>query len=1016
LQIGHLEACAGLAAIVKSVLILESGLIPPTIHYKKGNSKIKFNEWRLKVPTTLMRWPTDGVRRISTNSFGYGGTNAHAVIDDAYHYLKSRGLQGNHHTHVIPQIGKYFSETPPKLTNRLSNGVSKESLNQDRSRNRLFVISAQEKDGLKRVRESLTEFINEKSAEIEHHGGNEHTYLKDLGHTLGQRRSHHQWRSFAIAKSLRELSQSFKDEEQSAPVYRATKQPRIGFVFTGQGAQWAKMGIELMEFPIFLRAIEAADEYLRSQCGCSWSAKAELEKGRSTSNLHLAEYSQTLCTVLQVALVDLLKSWKISPVAVAGHSSGEIAAAYCLGALSREVAWKVAYWRGKLSSGMKATAPELDGSMLAVGASAEQAQIYISRITKGEIVVACINSPSSVTISGDRTGIDELLDILKAEGIFARKLLVDTAYHSNHMQMVAQEYFEAIADIETNPALKSCRMYSSVTGHLIEPSQLGAANWVRNLTSPVQFASAIHDMVRPTVDGKRLEENSIDLLVEIGPHSALQGPATQTLKAYGVTNIPYTSAIVRNQDASTSALELAGSLFSQGFHVKIAAVNADVDTKKNSLPRPLVDLPLYPWNHSQKYWTESRVVKEFRSRKWPRLSLLGAPSSSLAKDEYIWRKFIKLSEEPWISDHQIQGSIIYPGAGYLAMAIEAAYQIADSSQRIASFRLRDVSFTAAVVLSDEVDVESIVQLRPHISGTREISSTWTEFVVTTSSGGEPLQRNCSGLLLIEYELPEGSMATSEGDLESATAREQYYLAAQACKNNISPKQFYKDLTSMGLMYGPTFAKVTEIHSTAGQCVGAVEIPATSMVLVDELQARPHVIHPGTLDAIFHLAFAAANGGKEPLSQPMVPKMINEVVVSSNIAFQPGSRLSGFSNAKKHGFRDLEADIHMFEEGTTGPVVQISGFTCTEVGGNSNSTEDNNARKICSRLTWKPAFKLLSNEEKRRLIEQDNTYEMDDNVQSMIRKGHQETLKAEGTKAILGKLSEVFSIATQERLP
>ncbi len=469
-----------------------------------------------------------------------------------------------------------------------------------------------------------------------------------------------------------------------------------------------------MSYKVFRESVEAADGYLREECECSWSAVEELAKGKATSKLHLAEYSQSLCTVLQVALVELLRSWNISPAAVVGHSSGEIAAAYAIGALSREDAWKAAFYRGLLSSEMKINAPNLNGSMMAAGMSPEQAEEWFSKVTEGQLVVACINSPTSITISGDTAGIDQLLGLLKEAGIFARKLLVDTAYHSPHMQTVAQDYYELLSDITPLAAAGSTTMHSSVTGTLIEADQLGAMNWVRNLTSPVKFSSAVYDMLRPMRGAKRLEENAVDILVEVGPHSALQGPATQTLKAHNIINIPYLSVLTRNQSAVETAINLAGGLFAHGYEVNIQEAN--VDSGRSSV-KTLVDLPIYPWKHSQRFWHDSRVEREYLSRERPKHSLLGAPSPSIGERERIWRGFIRLSEEPWIADHKIHGTILYPAAGYLAMAVEAAWQIADPARKIAAYRLRDIQLTSASIMTEDADTECIVQLRPHFAGT-----------------------------------------------------------------------------------------------------------------------------------------------------------------------------------------------------------------------------------------------------------------------------------------------------------
>jgi acyl transferase domain-containing protein len=897
-------------------------LIPPSINFKKGNPKIKFEEWKLQVVTQLTSWPSNGVRRISTNSFGYGGTNAHAILDDATSYLKGRGIS------AIPHVASH-----------------------DRSGPRLFVLSAQDREGLKRVKEPLAQYVDLKSASVNIKESEK--FLSQLAFTLSDRRSRLQWKSYAVASSLDQLAETLRDDENPALVAQSSRQPRLGFVFTGQGAQWAGMGMELMAYPVFRDCVIAADRYLQEVIGCPWSAVEELKKDKKNSRLALAEFSQPLCTVLQVALVDLLKTWGIHPTAVAGHSSGEIAAAYTIGALSREDAWRVAYYRGILSTEMKKSSPNLKGSMMAAGLSQEKAEEWIEKVTEGELVVACINSPSSVTISGDTSGIDQLLGMLQEAGVFARKLLVDTAYHSPHMQTVAREYYELLADLVTLEPTGDIIMHSSVVGSIIEPEELGAVNWVRNLISPVRFSTAIHDMVRPVRDEIRAEENAVDLLVEIGPHSALQGPATQTLKAVGINNIPYQSAVARNQDAVQTALSLAGALWAQGYKVDIQNVNGDGTVQHTA---PLVDLPSYPWKHSQRYYHDNRVEQEFLHRARPKLNLIGAPAPSMGEREYLWRGFIRLSEEPWIMDHQIQGAVLYPAAGYLAMAIEAAAQTADVSKQIAAFRLRDIQLTAAAVLSKEADVECIIQLRPHNASTRDSSSTWTEFTVTSSPDGKALVKNCSGLLLVEYEPAQGSEASQERTLELEAQVSQYSEAKAACSVSADCTEFYNDLNSAGLQYGPTFTNVREIRHSNGQCYGVVEIPDIPAT-IPEGADRPHVIHPGTLDAIFHLAFAATMG--EDALTAMVPKSIDEVIISAHVPWVPGVKLPGYATSAKHGFRELNSDIVMLDDNEHLPAVNIRGFLCSKVAGDSAGDAQAAAKSITSKLVWKPAVDLLT---------------------------------------------------------
>jgi len=1023
LQIGHLEACAGLAAIIKAVCILESGIIPPSINFEKGNPKIKFDEWNLKVQTELTAWPTQSLRRISTNSFGYGGTNSHAILDDALHYLENRGIQGNHYTKTSNRLNGVYTNGEHTNGTRVIAKPSFDSVLR-RHGSRLFVISAQDKAGLKRVKSTLSEFLKKKDGEIKHRSREEEKFLADLAHSLCIRRSLLHWKTYAIASSLKDLCQTLIDDQSTALVSRSSRSPKIGFIFTGQGAQWARMGAELIEYKVFRESVQAADRYLREHLNCTWSIVEELQKSKETSRLHLAVCSQTLCTVLQVALVELLRTWNISPVAVAGHSAGEMAAAYCLGAIRREDAWKVAYWRGVLSSGLKNIAPEISGAMMAVGLSPKAAKLWISKTTKGEVMVACVNAPTSVTLSGDKSGIDELADLLKEAGIFARKLQVDTAYHSPHMQILASDCLKAIADIKTLTASGTCSLHSSVTGFKIEPSELGPAYWVRNMTSPVQFASAVHDLLRPMKNGCRSIENAVDVLIEIGPHCALQGPTTQTLKANGITNIPYMSALVRNQDAINSTLNLVGALTAQGFSVDISNANNDGENPSYT-PKPLVDLPIYPWNHSQKYWIESRIGKEYRLREHPRLSLLGAPVSSMTAGESTWRGFLRLSEEPWVADHRIHESILYPAAGFLAMAMEGAVQITDKARKIASFRLRDIQFIAAAVVTEQSDLEFTLQLRPHITGTRGNTSTWLEFIVSSSGDGANLQKNCSGLLIIDYE-PESSFPIiQEKDMEDAQSKAKYNDAAMQCDIIVNSDKFYADLKAIGLNYGPTFANLAMIRRRDGQACGVVEIPNIPTTVTDKHHGRPHIIHPGTLDAIFHLAFAALGGQKQPKSA-MVPKSIDEVIVSTNISYESGSRLTGYSNSEKRGYTELRADIMMLDEHKNAPVIRISGFCCNEIGG--GNTGQIEAKKICSKLTWRPAMELISLNEQRSIIENLGKIKMTNAVELVIEqenisaskyftdasslgdKASLQTifLETQSVNAILSKLTEVCS--------
>lgn len=321
---------------------------------------------------------------------------------------------------------------------------------------------------------------------------------------------------------------------------------------------------------------------------------------------------------------------------MAGHSSGEIAAAYCLGALPREDTWKLASFRGIVSNDLK----DADGSMMAVGATPEKARELIDQFAPEEVVVACINSPSSVTLSGDTAGIDKLLTVMNEEGVFARKLKVDTAYHSYHMQAVVSEYIKSIEDVQNRPGTVGRTMQSSAMRRVVVASELGPAYWTHNLTSPVLFSTAVQNLVQSSI-GK---ERAIDLFVEIGPHAALRGPTLQSLKAIGITEVPYLSALTRFENGVKTCLNLAGDLFARSYPVDLAAVNRPVLSAHK--PKTLIQLPRYSWNHRQRYWAETRWAREMRLRSHPPASLLPAPSPSLVAGEHAWRGYMRLRNNP----------------------------------------------------------------------------------------------------------------------------------------------------------------------------------------------------------------------------------------------------------------------------------------------------------------------------------------------------------------------------------
>lgn len=304
-SIGHTEASAGLASIIRSVLILETGLIPPNIYLTELNPNLRLDEWNLTIPTKLTPWPSDcEFRRISVCSTGYGGTNAHAILDESHHYLRKRGL-----------LDGEPIERPP-LWSAADHTCDSSSANPSPPKRFLVTVSSDNEKGLQEQLASLAQWCSN----IEHSDRGD--ALADLAYTLDQRRSHFTWRTSIVASSVSELKVAAETASKSSVSHgkRVLDNSGLCFVFTGQGAQWPRMGQALyLESPTFRASIDAADTYFQDVLKCSWSVLEELFRNDSNSRIDRHVYSQPLTTILQMGLVDILQEWDIVPEWIIGR-------------------------------------------------------------------------------------------------------------------------------------------------------------------------------------------------------------------------------------------------------------------------------------------------------------------------------------------------------------------------------------------------------------------------------------------------------------------------------------------------------------------------------------------------------------------------------------------------------------------------------------------------------------------------------------------------------------------------
>ncbi|KAL2167896.1 hypothetical protein VTG60DRAFT_683 [Thermothelomyces hinnuleus] len=813
-NIGHTEAVSGLASIIKTVFVLKHRQIPPNLNYEKPNPKIKLDEWHLQVPTRLTSWPQGKPLRASINNFGYGGTNAHVIL-----------------------------ESPPPIHMHV-NGLNVYQANglQESDRYRVYVLSAKDSTACQQMAKNLAAYLR---------------------------------------------------------------------------AQWYAMGRELITaYPVFGAAVHRAGQILKD-FGASWSLYHELMRDEASSLVNEINMAMPMCVALQLCLVDLLKSWGITPTAVTSHSSGEFAAAYSVGALSFKEALGLIYFRGELALQLQKQSTTR-GGMLAAGIGPEEARAYIENAANAAVVIACINSPESVTLAGDVTALDEIASRLKEKGLFARRLKVPLAFHSPAMVSMGKEYRSILRTILAKPREwnSDILLTSAVTGGVVTPDDLTEDHWVDNITNPVRFVEAFESMCFGSLRQNETSAANVDVVVEIGPHSTLAGPIRQILNG---RKMGYVSVLKRSVDALETAQECACELLARGYPVNLQAVNLPFGPE---VQRFTPDLPLYPWNHQSQYWVESRVSREMRHKKFPPHELLGSPVAGGTGPGVTWRKFLKMSQLPWLADHQVESKVVLPGAAYVTMAIEAARLLSEPASVVRAYRLRTVNIMNALNVPESPrEVEVHTRLRQCNESELDHRG-WYEFEISSMDEGGTWVKNCTGF--VAPDVDSASKSALFRDPEPPRADTFFAVGAKVRKLNVP--SLYAMMRGMNIYHGPSFQNILDGLTTGDKSITHLSIPGVACETVD------YIIHPTTLDTIVQTAFSGFT--KEKARDAMfLPRTIGSLVVPSDLKRQAGSKLRAFVEVRKSDRRGFASDIAV--SGADGSeasssLLQMKDFFCQAV--------------------------------------------------------------------------------------
>jgi acyl transferase domain-containing protein/NAD(P)-dependent dehydrogenase (short-subunit alcohol dehydrogenase family)/acyl carrier protein len=846
-NIGHLEAAAGIAGVIKAVLCLEHKQIPPHPLLEGPNPVIPFADLSLRLPHELLPWPESTQPALAAvNSFGFGGTNAHVVLQEA----------------------------PPTNIDApvfdLGDGIRQPHL---------LTLSA-------RCQSALTALARSYCDQGLGDNGHESPTIRDLCYSASVRSSHHSHRLAVVVQSSDELQEKLRAfaEGSSVPGARAgiaaleRRRPRLAFVFSGMGPQWWGMGRELLrDEPVFRATIERIDQIFRVLAG--WSLLDEFAVSEHDSRVAFTEVAQPLSFAVQVALVALWRSWGIAPDGVVGHSVGEVAAAHVAGMLDLEDAVKLSFHRSRVQARARGK-----GAMLAVGLAAAEAQRRLNGLAD-RAVIAAVNSRTSCTVAGDLTALGDLAEILTGQNVFNRLLKVDIAYHSPQMDPLEPELKKALEGLE--PHLPEVPLYSTVTGRQVESAHWDVEYWWRNVRQPVEFAAAISEMIA----------QGYDIFLEIGAHPVLASSISESLREAGKAGVVLGS-LSRQQPERSALLDSLGGLHVAGYPIDWRQLYPGGGR--------LVRLPRYPWQR-ERHWCESLESREDRLGGGVH-PLLDRP---LRAPLPTWQVELTSALFPYLVDHRIEDTPVFPGSGYVEACIAMA--LAVEGRPTDPVVVEDLCFRKALVVGQGEAVclhigfdteERLVSIHGRLHGNDE---PWT-----LRAAGAVRERRAS---------VAPSPVVSLEDLRDR------------CPLAYAPDALYRKLHAVGLDYGPMFQAIEGLWLGQGEVVAEIGLPRLLATEID----RYH-LHPVLLDASFQALFAAALGEEDNVRA--LGQNLYLPVKISRVAFYRagGSRIWCHGRIREITSHNLIGDIRVFDE--SGQLLaEISGFQCQALKSRNRSDAD-----------------------------------------------------------------------------
>ena len=764
---GHGQSASGAMGLMKAVLSLQHGVVPENLHFTRLPDDLARTPTKLFVPQANTPWPTDGdhPRRAAVSSYGLSGTNVHAVLEQA-------PARTTPHDVAPPS-----PMTPPLV----------------------FPLSSTSAEGLRLTAGRLADWVAAGGSESD-------TTLMDLAYTLTRRRGHRPVRTAVIAGDPTELVNGLREiAYDDTPYQAAVGQDDRGpvWLFSGQGSQWAAMGVDLLTTePVFASSVAEMEQLIAAESG--FSVTEAMSANQTVTGI---DHIQPTLFAMQVALANTMLSYGVRPGAVIGHSLGEVAAAVVAGGLSLHDGVRVICRRSRLMSRIAGS-----GAMASVELPASQVLSELAARCVTDVVLSVVASPQSAVVGGATQTVRDLVSVWEQRGVMAREVAVDVASHSPQVEPILAELAEVLADL--SPTTPTIPFYSATQYDPRGKTVCDAAYWVDNLRHMVRFGAAV---------GAALEDG-YRVFAELTPHPLLTHAVEQTARSFDMPIATLTS--MRREQPLPHGM--------RGFLSDLHSAGAKIDFSVLNPQGRLVDAPLPTWTHRQLLLTRDGQDTQTHGAQTVSVHpLLGAHVRLHEEPErHAWQADVGTTALPWLGDHRIHNVSAFPGAAYCEMALAAARAVIGEECEV-----RDIRFEQMLLIDNETQLGAVASVdAPGVA----------TFAVETDDDGERVRRASAVL------------HAAEGD-DRPSARDIGALLADH-PDRVEGAEMRQWFDACGIQFGPAFTGLAVAHTASDTVLAEIGLPGAI-----RSQQSTYGVHPALLDACFqsvaaHPAVHSASGG------------------------------------------------------------------------------------------------------------------------------------------------------------